>query len=63
MFGLISYLREQRGCKAVFLLNRAQLDDAGQKQFDDYFEKVIDPQLVLAPTSQEALTAKTVANE
>ncbi|MET4217838.1 hypothetical protein ABIB00_003050 [Bradyrhizobium sp. LB14.3] len=55
VFGLISYLREQRACKAVFLLNRAQLDDAGQKQFDDYFEKVIDTQLVLAPTSEEAL--------
>ena len=55
VFGLISYLREQRACKAVFLLNRAQLDETGQKQFDDYFEKVIDTQLVLAPTSQEAL--------
>lgn len=55
VFGLISYLREQRACKAVFLLNRGQLDDAGQKQFDDYFEKVIDTQLLLAPTSEEAL--------
>lgn len=55
VFGLISYLREQRGCKAMFLLNREQLDDTGQRHFDDYFEKVIDTQLVLAPTSEEAL--------
>ncbi|WP_439361702.1 P-loop NTPase fold protein [Bradyrhizobium sp. DASA03007] len=63
VFGLISYLREQRACKAVFLLNRGQLDDAGQKQFDDYFEKVIDTNLVLAPTSEEALAIAITGND
>ena len=55
VFGLVSYLREQRACKVVLLLNRTQLDDTGQEQFDSFFEKVIDAHLVFAPSSSEAL--------
>ena len=63
VFGLVSYLREQRGCKVVLLLNRTQLDDVGQKQFDDFFEKVIDTHLVFAPNSSEALSIAIVEND
>jgi len=55
VLGLISYLREQRSCKVVLLLNRAQLDEPGQKEFSDFFEKVIDTHLVFSPTAAEAI--------
>jgi Cdc6-like AAA superfamily ATPase len=57
VFGLISYLREQRGCKVVLLLNQNKLneDAASAKEFGDYFEKVIDTKLVFAPTYSEAV--------
>ncbi|MET4481210.1 hypothetical protein [Bradyrhizobium sp. F1.13.3] len=55
VLGLISYLREQRSCKVVLLLNRTQLDEPGEKEFADFFEKVIDVHLVFAPTAAEAV--------
>jgi hypothetical protein len=56
VFGLISFLREQRGCKIVLLLNRAKFEpgSAEAKEFDDYFEKVIDAQVVFVPSESEA---------
>ena len=57
VFGLISYLREQRGCKIVLLLNQTKLDEnpESKQEFADYFEKVIDTKLVFAPTALEAI--------
>ncbi|MGW1425380.1 P-loop NTPase fold protein [Bradyrhizobium manausense] len=57
VFGLISYLREQRACKVVLLLNETQLkqDDGAAKEFDGYFEKVIDTKMVFAPNAAEAV--------
>ncbi len=57
VFGLISYLREQRGCKVVLLLNQSKLDEnpEGAREFSDYFEKVIDTKLVFSPTAGEAV--------
>lgn len=57
IFGLISYLREQRGCKIVLLLNQSKLeeDDVSRQDFNDYFEKVIDTKIVFAPSSREAV--------
>lgn len=57
VFGLASYLREQRNCKIVFLLNQEKLGDSESialKEFKDYFEKVVDTKLVFAPTAAEA---------
>jgi hypothetical protein len=56
VFGLASYLREQRNCKIAFLLNQEKLGDAesgAAKEFKDYFEKVIDAKVVFAPTAAE----------
>ena len=54
VFGLISFLREQRGCKVILLLNEEELDvDKGD--FDTHFEKVFDARLVFSPTAPEAL--------
>jgi hypothetical protein len=41
VFGLISYVREQRTCKVVLLLNETQLkqDAEAAKEFENYFEK------------------------
>jgi hypothetical protein len=55
VFGLVSFLCEQRSCKIVLLLNEGQLKDAGAKEFADYFEKVIDTKVVFAPTAKEAV--------
>ena len=57
VFGLASYLREQRKCKIVFLLNQEMLGEPNSpaaKQFKDYFEKVIDTKIVFAPIASEA---------
>ncbi|MCL2716910.1 MAG: KAP family NTPase [Alphaproteobacteria bacterium] len=56
IFGLVSFLREQRGCKVVLLLNETRLreDAIAAQHFDSYFEKVIDSKLVFSPTPQEA---------
>lgn len=55
VLGLISFLREQRNCKIVLLLNESQLEDRGANEFDDYFEKVIDTKVTFAPTAVEAV--------
>jgi hypothetical protein len=51
VFGLISYLREQKSCKIVLLLNEAKLE---QVEYKEYFEKVIDAKIVFSPTPPEA---------
>jgi hypothetical protein len=63
ILGLISYLREQRSCKVTLLLNQMQLDETGKKEFGDFFEKVIDTNLVLAPTSPEAVAIALDQND
>jgi hypothetical protein len=54
VFGLISFLREQRSCKVVLLLNETKLESAAASQFSDYFEKTVDTKVVFAPTATEA---------
>lgn len=54
VFGLISFLREQRSCKIMLLLNSDALGDA-RDEFDTLFEKVIDARLIFAPTATEAV--------
>jgi len=53
VFGLISFLREQRACKVVLLLNEEALAE-DKADFDIYFEKVVDARLVFSPTAVEA---------
>jgi hypothetical protein len=52
VLGLISFLREQRGCKVALLLNAEQLGDK-KDEFDTLLEKVIEAKVVLAPTAAE----------
>jgi hypothetical protein len=51
VLGFVSYLKEERKCKVVLLLNDVQLDD--RKTFDSYLEKVVDIYLKFEPTPTE----------
>lgn len=50
--GLVSYLKEQKNCKVVLLLN----EDAGDSTFEDYRkykEKIVDKQLHFEPSAEQ----------
>jgi hypothetical protein len=51
--GLISFLREQRGCKVALLPNAEKLGEK-KEEFDTLLEKVIETKVVLAPTAAES---------
>lgn len=50
ILGLVSLLKEQRNCKIVLLLNEGE---EGLKNYATYCEKVVDIELVFAPTAKE----------
>lgn len=52
IFGLISFLKEQRGCKVILLLNDEKLSD--KVDYDILLEKVMDTKLDFSPTPKEA---------
>jgi Cdc6-like AAA superfamily ATPase len=51
--GLVSFLREQRGCKVALLLNAEKLGEK-KEEFDALLEKVVETKVVLAPTAAES---------
>lgn len=53
VLGLVSYLKEERKCKVVLLLNDGELG-TGVDDFRNHFEKTIDVHLRLALTAEEA---------
>jgi len=54
LMGFINELKEDRGCKVVLIFNENELD--GTKEiFEKYREKVIDMELLYAPTAQESV--------
>lgn len=54
VLGYISYLKEERKCKVVLLLNDEALKGEDKDQFSAYLEKVIDINLLFAPTPAES---------
>lgn len=50
VLGLVSLLKEQRNCKVVLLLNDGE---DGLEEFEKYREKVVDVELLFAPTAKE----------
>lgn len=54
VLGLVSTLKEQRGCKVVLILNDEALE-ADKADFDKYLEKVIDASLKFAPSAVECV--------
>lgn len=53
ILGLVSFLKEQRKCKVVLLLNQDELGSA-KDDFDNQLEKVVDTKIEFDPTAQEA---------
>lgn len=53
VFGLISFLKEERNCRIVLLLNDGELEN-GIEEFRNYFEKTIDVHLRFAPSAEES---------
>jgi KAP family P-loop domain len=55
VLGLISYLREQRNCKVVLILNDEQLDEEAKRKFETNLEKVVDVSLVYEPLPSDSV--------
>jgi hypothetical protein len=53
VLGLVSLLKEQKRCKVIMILNDEALAE-GEKEFNTYFEKVVDARLTFAPSAEEA---------
>jgi hypothetical protein len=62
VLGLISFLREQRGCKVALILNAEKLG-TGKDEFDALLEKVIETKVVLAPTAAETAAIALLAQD
>ena len=66
VMGLASHLKEHRGCKMVLILNDDGLEE-DKKEFETYYEKVVDSTLRFAPTAEEcariALVGKTATDQ
>jgi KAP family P-loop domain len=54
ILGLVSFLKEQRGCKVALLLNDEALAGVENEDFEKQLEKVADTVLRFDPTPQEA---------
>lgn len=55
VLGLVSYLKEERDCRVVLLLNSDSLAEADKKLFETYLEKVVDVDITMSPESREAI--------
>ncbi|MBY3131534.1 hypothetical protein [Rhizobium laguerreae] len=54
VLGLVSYYREEKQCKIAILLNDEVLEGDEKKAFVSYLEKVVDVNLLFAPTAKES---------
>lgn len=55
VLGFASFLKEERKCKVIIILNDEELNEDGQKQMSAHLEKVVDVSLTMKPTSTEAV--------
>jgi hypothetical protein len=55
VLGLVSYLREQKRCKVVLILNEGELDEKDAADFRQFNEKVIDASTEFSPTPAESV--------
>ncbi|TGL73139.1 P-loop NTPase fold protein [Leptospira kmetyi] len=60
ILGLISFLKEQRNCKVVLLLNDSE---EGIEDYTKYKEKVVDIELKFAPSSTECASIAFTGND
>lgn len=55
ILGLVTYLKEERRCRVVLLLNSNSLTKPDQDLFNSHLEKVVDTVITMDPTCQEAI--------
>src|SRR5262249_33728812 len=53
VLGLASFLKEQRRCKIVLILNDGAFDEAENDDFTLFFEKTVDSHVRFTPTAEE----------
>lgn len=64
VLGLTSFLKEERNCKVVLLLNDQALTEDQKRTFDSYLEKVVDVNIAFSPSADECVAvAITKAGE
>jgi hypothetical protein len=56
VLGLISFLKEEKKCRVVLLLNQGALEGDDQASFEIQVEKVIDTRLEFKPTAADAIS-------
>ena len=61
VMGLASHLKEHKSCKIVLILNDDGLEE-DKKEFETYYEKVVDSTLRFAPTAQECARIALAGN-
>jgi len=54
VFGLASFLKEERNCKVVIISNEGKLNSESKDELARYLEKVVDETIHFTPTSTEA---------
>ena len=53
VLGIASFLKEERGCKVIIILNDEKLTGADAEDYKAQFEKVVDSSIVFEPTLKE----------
>lgn len=54
VLGLVSFLKEQRNCRVVLLLNDEAMEQKDKADFERLLEKVVDTPILFAPSAAEA---------
>jgi len=62
IFGLASFLKEERDCRVVLVANSKKLDGIDAAAAQTFLEKVVDEHVHFAPTAQEACDIALGAN-
>lgn len=55
VLGLASFLKEERRCKVILLMNDEALTPEQRKKFDEYLEKVVDTLVTFNPSAKESV--------
>jgi hypothetical protein len=63
VLGLISDLRDQKGCKVVIILNDDALEGTDKAEFELYNEKVIDRSLEFAPMATDSVRVAVIGDD
>lgn len=56
ILGLATFLKEERSCKVILILNESKLGAEGRLDFDAQFEKVVDSSIVLEPSISDVIS-------